>query len=212
MTSMFNKLLVNLLAVGLLLSVPMQTKLMAQNNGTQKVASWQKFTSEESGFSVELPTTPDHIEQKIDIPETNVSIDYNTYISEPSESMVYVISVWNYPAEIDMSKPELNLQDGFGGMLSALPGSQVQKMELIDEQGFKALEFLVKSDDIYFQGKLILVYHTLYQVFAVYKESDEGEKDFQRFSNSFELLNPEERKVEPANNGILKNNSRKMSV
>lgn len=212
MLLVFNKLLVNMLAAGLLLSSPMQAKLIAQNSSTQKVVSWQKFTSEESGFSVQLPASPDHIQQKIDIPETNITINYDTYISEPSESMVYVISVWNYPAEIDMSKPEVNLQDGFGGMLSALPGSQVQKMQMIDEQGFKALEFLVKNDDIYFQGKLILVYHTLYQVFAVYKESAQAEQDFQQFITSFKLINPEKRKVEPTNNVLLKKNSRKMSV
>ena len=166
-------------------------------NAAQNSNGWKKFTSTENGFSAQLPKAPDHMEQKIDIPQSELSISYDTYISEPSESVVFVISVWNYPAEVDMSKPEVNLQDGFGGMLSALPGSQVQSMEMTEVEGFKALEFKVKNEDIYFQGKLILVYNTLYQVFAVYKDDKEMSADYQKFIDSFQLINPGKNKVAP---------------
>jgi len=184
MSLLSNKLFINVLAVVLFFS----PSLFADN--------WKEFTSAKSGFSVKFPTEPEHVEQKIDIPRTDLSIHYNTYISEPDESVVYVISVWNYPAEIDMSNPEANLQDGFGGMLSALPGSQVVSMQMGEQQGYKALSFLVKNDEIYFQGKLILVYNTLYQVFAVYKGKEEMESSYQEYINSFNLINPEAQKVE----------------
>ncbi|MCH9610587.1 MAG: hypothetical protein S4CHLAM81_04290 [Chlamydiales bacterium] len=179
-----NKLLLNIMAVGLFLSSP----LLA--------ADWKGFTAQKNGFQASFPTQPEHVEQKIPIPRTDLAIYYNTFISEPSEDVVYVISVWNYPAEIDMSNPEGNLQDGFGGMLSALPGSQVVSMQMGEQQGFKSLSFLVKNEDIYFQGKLILVYNTLYQVFAVYKAKDTLDTNYSRFIESFELINPELQKVE----------------
>ena len=185
MAFLSNRLFLNVLAVGLFFSSP----LLAD--------SWKGFTAAKSGFSVKFPSEPEHIEQKIDIPRTDLSIHYNTYVSEPNENVVYVISVWNYPAEIDMSKPEANLQDGFGGMLSALPGSQVVSMNMGEQQGFKTLSFLVKNDEIYFQGKLVLVYNTLYQVFAVYKGKEEMENNYQQYINSFKLVNPEMQKVEP---------------
>ena len=197
MTLFSNKLLSNLLVAGLVLTSP----LHAQD-------SWKAFSAPQSGFSVDLPTQPEHIEQKIDIPKTDLSINYNTYISEPNEDVVYVISVWNYPAEIDMSQPEVNLQDGFGGMLSALPGSQVISMKMGELQGFKALEFLVKNDDIFFQGKLVLVHNTLYQVFTVYKTTADMSKDYGHFIDSFKLVHPEKQKVEPA----AKAKSQKMNV
>ena len=194
MRSNFTKLLLSAAASILVLTTSL--------NGAESQKGWKKFTSTESGFSIDLPTTPDHLEQKIDIPQSDLSIGYDTFLSEPSESVVFVISVWNYPAEVDMSKPEVNLQDGFGGMLSALPGSQVQSMQMTDVDGFKALEFLVKNDEIYFQGKLILVYNTLYQVFSVYKDGDTVSKDYAKFIGSFKLINPAKNKVAPpAKNG-----------
>ncbi|MCH9626458.1 MAG: hypothetical protein S4CHLAM2_00800 [Chlamydiales bacterium] len=197
-----NKLLLNILACGLVLSCPLQ----GATNGTETKESWKTFTSSEDGFSVELPAEPEHVEQTIEIPKTDLKIDYNTYLSEPSENVVYVISVWNYPSQIDMSKPEVNLQDGFGGMLSALPGSEVADMQMSEVQGFKALEFQVKNEDIFFQGKLILVNNTLYQVFTVYKNTEDMSQNYERFMDSFKLLNPEKRKAAPANGSQKKLN------
>ncbi len=195
MTFLPNKLLLNVLACGLILTCPLHCE--AKSSSDQK--NWTEFTSQENGFSVELPTQPEHVEQTIDVPRTDLKIHYDTYISEPSDSVVYVISVWNYPSEIDMSKPEVNLQDGFGGMLSALPGSEVKSMQMTEEQDYKALDFLVKNDEIFFQGKLILVYNTLYQVFVVYKDSVDMKEDYEHFIDSFKLLQPEKRKLDSSN-------------
>lgn len=214
-----NKLLLNILACGLVLSCPLhaapQTNTKQHNNSKQTQEKWTTFTAKKDGFSVSLPSQPENIEQTIDIPKTDLKISYNTYLSEPSDSVVYVISVWNYPPQIDMSKPEVNLQDGFGGMLSALPGSEVLNMKMTEVQGYKALEFLVKNDDIYFQGKLILVYNTLYQVFTVYKNTMDMSENYIRFIDSFKLLEPEKRKPAPQkNNGQNGRSSttRKMNV
>lgn len=83
--------------------------------------NWKQFSSPENGFSVEFPKIPDHIHQKVQIPKSDLELEYDTYVSEPSENVVYVVSVWNYPSAIDMSKPEINLKDGFSGMIAALP-------------------------------------------------------------------------------------------
>lgn len=182
-----NKMLLNILACGLIICSP----LLAASG-----SNWKSLTEPKNSFSVSFPTEPEHIEQRIDIPRSDLSISYNTYISEPNEDAVYVVSVWNYPSEIDMSKPEVNLQDGFSGMLSALPGSEVVSMQKGEQQGFKTLDFLVKNDDIFFQGRLILVYNTLYQVFAVYKEEVMLTQDYNHFINSFQLINVEQQKVD----------------
>lgn len=162
-----------------------------------KTEQWKGFRSEESGFSVELPKEPERLAESIAIPKTNLSIKYETYVSEPSDSVVYVTSVWHYPAQIDMSKPEASLQEGFSGMVSALPGAKVISSKVSDFKGFRSLDFLVKDENIYFQGKLILVHNTLYQVFAVYKEEQKEamKADFSHFIDSFNLIKPEQHKV-----------------
>lgn len=194
-------LLKKIMILNLFLTAGITNFVGAQPQATQPAhqeQTWSKFNAEENGFSVDFPTKPTHINQSIDVPKTNMKINYTTYVSEPNESAVYVVSVWHYPKELDMSRPEVNLKDGFQGMLAALPGSTVISQEVKDFEGFKALEFLVKNEDIYFQGRLILVYNTLYQVFTVYKdtECDRMEQSYPKFINSFKLLNPQRNKVE----------------
>lgn len=196
-----NKLLLNVLACGMILSCPMQLDLFGATPKAQAEQKWTAFTSTEDGFSVDLPTNPEHVSQTIDIPNSPMKISYDTFISEPDDSTVYVISVWDYPPQVDMSKPEVNLQDGFGGMLSALPGSEVQEMKMTDVDGFAALEFLVKNEDIFFQGKLILVHNTLYQVFTVYKDDADMKGDYNHFISSFKLISPAKREVAPQSGG-----------
>jgi hypothetical protein len=208
-----NKFLAYCIACGLMIAFICGAKLSAQINGNGKRSNgkngvateeqtWSTFTSKESGFSVDLPKKPEHVHQTIKVPKSEVTIDYDTYVSEPDDSVVYVVSVWNYPAEIDMSKPEVNLQDGFSGMISALPGSKVVNMQMTDVEGYKALEFLVQYEDIFFQGRLILVYNTLYQVFTVYKKSVEMAQNYDHFINSFQLIQPEKRKIQKKGNGL----------
>ncbi len=194
---MKNNIILNILACGLVLSSPLLA-FSYSNNTTKQQTNWKPFTSTKSNFTIDFPGEPEHIEQTIEIPKTDLSIAYHTFISEPNENMVYVVSVWDYPSEIDMSKPELNLQDGFGGMLSALPGSEVLSMNMGETNGFKSLEFLVKNEDIYFQGKLILVNNTLYQVFTVYKSDEQKNVDYDHFIGSFKLLKADKVPVKKA--------------
>lgn len=220
-----NKLLLNILASGLLISSPLNSIIAATNTKVQPELhkketkkpvvkeetklTWQNYSFPESGFSVDFPKKPERIKQTIDVPKTDLKINYETFLSEPSDSIVFVVSVWDYPAEVDMSKSETNLQDGFSGMLSALPGSEVLNMKMSDISGFKALDFLVQNEDIYFQGKLIIAHHTLYQVFTVYKNTEEMKNNYPQFINSFKLINPEKRKL-PASK--TENGSKKVKV
>lgn len=213
-----NKLLLNIMACVWILSSPLlgvSNGVATSKQNNKNAISWKLFTFAKDGFSIDLPRDPELIEQSIDIPKTDLKITYTTYLSEPSDKAVYVVSVWNYPKELDMSKPEVNLNDGFNGMLSALPGTKILNMNMGDEQGFKSLEFLVQNDDIYFQGKLVLVYNTLYQVFTVYKEQEDMKANYNHFIGSFKLINPAKRQVVPERkNGQALNgaNGKKMNV
>lgn len=177
----------------------------AAATATKEATQWQTYTYQDNHFSIDLPAKPDHVRQKIEIPKSTVKIEYDTYVSEPSDDVVYVISVWNYPSEIDMSHPETNLKDGFQGMLSALQGSKVISSDITDVQGFKALEFLVKNEDVFFQGKLVIVHNTLFQVFSVYREKTDMTKSYDKFINSFKIINPDGLKTDKNKNESVKN-------
>ncbi|MBQ8498383.1 hypothetical protein [Chlamydia sp.] len=153
--------------------------------------SWQRYDyTQEGGFSVQFPELPEHSGQVIELPQSDLAIRYDTYVAETSnDSSVYVVSVWEYPEKVDISKPELNLQEGFAGMLYALPESQVLYLKATEVQGHKALEFWIVCDGIYFRGMLVSVNHTLYQVFMVYKGRSPEilDKEYSTFIQSFKV-------------------------
>lgn len=153
--------------------------------------SWETYDYPDLNFKIELPKKPEKLHQEIEIPQTNLKIISDTFMVEVGEEMVYLVSVWQYPNEVDLSNPELNLKDGFKGMLSALPNAEVLKSEVFEKDNHKALLFKVKSETIHFQGFLVLVDHVLYQVFAVYKDGTDTTKEIDRFLESFHLIKTE---------------------
>lgn len=167
--------------------------LKGKKGELEDALNWKRYDySQVCGFSIKFPEKPDHTDQIIEIPQSELTIRYNTYMTErKKDGSVYIVSVWDYPDSLDMSRPELNLQEGFAGMLQALPDSQVLFMQASQIQGHKSLEFWICCDDIYFRGMLISVNHTLYQVFIVYKsdESVNFEKEYKTFIQSFKITN-----------------------
>ncbi|AAP05337.1 hypothetical protein [Chlamydia caviae] len=160
---------------------------------------WKRYDYTKScGFSAEFPGDPDHSGQIIEVPQSELTIRYDTYVTETqSDNTVYVVSVWEYPEKVDVSRPELNLQEGFSGMLQALPESQVLFMQAKEVQGHKALEFWISCEDIYFRGMLVSVNHTLYQVFMVYKNKNAKalDKEYETFTKSFKITKVREARV-----------------
>lgn len=169
----------------------------------EDLLDWKRYDyTQTGGFSIKFPDSPDHTGQIIEIPQSELTIRYDTYVTEgKKDSSVYVVSVWEYPEKIDMSRPELNLQEGFAGMLQALPDSQILFMQASQVQGHKSLEFWISYDDVYFRGVLISVNHTLYQVFVVYKNKDSRaiDQEYNTFIKSFEIT-----KVRESKNANLK--------
>ncbi|SPN73383.1 hypothetical protein C10C_0205 [Chlamydia serpentis] len=164
--------------------------------------SWKRYDYTSScGFSIEFPGEPDHSGQIVEVPQSEITIRYDTYVTETaSDNTVYVVSVWEYPEKVDISRPELNLQEGFSGMMQALPESQVLFMQARQIQGHKALEFWIVCEDVYFRGMLISVNHTLYQVFMVYKNKNPQalDKEYKAFSESFKITKIREPRTIPS--------------
>ncbi|WP_407473256.1 hypothetical protein ACH8ZP_01140 [Chlamydia pneumoniae] len=164
--------------------------------------SWKRYDyTSSSGFSVEFPGEPDHSGQIVEVPQSEITIRYDTYVTETHpDNTVYVVSVWEYPEKVDISRPELNLQEGFSGMMQALPESQVLFMQARQIQGHKALEFWIVCEDVYFRGMLISVNHTLYQVFMVYKNKNPQalDKEYEAFSQSFKITKIREPRTIPS--------------
>ena len=147
-----------------------------ENKTEQKVVdyftdpfSWKEFNSPVGKFKATFPAYPAHETNNLDT-GTGLTLKYDTYLSETSDGTSYVVSTVVYPAEVDTSNPETNLEGSLNGMLASSDGNKLISSNLTSSNGYGALDFLILNNrTVYLKGKIIMVGQTLYQVMVVYE-------------------------------------------
>jgi hypothetical protein len=146
---------------------------------------WQTFTSEEAGFSVEMPGEPQASSQSTDSPLGQITF----YFFQLSDGKAqYAVSYNDYPVAVDDLDVEQLLTDGING---AAQGSEVQNLKRVDVQGQPGIEGEINGQGVthvWYKGVIADV--RLYQVIFTSPEGDRADFDdeAQRFMDSFVLL------------------------
>jgi hypothetical protein len=85
--------------------------------------------------------------------------------------------------------PETNLEGALNGMVASGEGNEVVSSNFHYFDGHRALDYKIsnKNENIYLQGKIILVEQTLYQLMVAYESGNDNETDYNKFINSFNL-------------------------
>lgn len=165
-----------------------------ENKTEQKVvdyftdtSSWKEFNSPVGKFKATFPAYPAHETDNIDT-GTGLTLKYDTYSSETSDGTSYMVNTVVYPAEVDTSNPETNLEGSLNGMLASNDGNKLISSNLIYSNGYRALDFLIlNSGTVYLKGKIIMAGQTLYQVMVAYESKNYNESNYNKFMNSFNL-------------------------
>ena len=154
--------------------------------------TWKKFTSVNNEFSVLLPTLPQHVQEKVTLPNGKGAIEYHMYLSQEKDGTTLMISMIQYPQAFDTSKPDLLLENVMKEMASGSTTNELQNVEKGAFQSFPALDFSIENKDFSLRCKAFLHNKTLY-VLSVIDRTAAGDINavFDKFMNSFELLNGE---------------------
>lgn len=168
-------------------STPSQTPAVpsVSQNGAQ--AKWQTFSYQEKGFSVALPSDPEHTHQDLALPNSQLKIPYDIYVSDPSDKVSYLVGVAVYPSEVNVSIPENNLKAAVNGTLGSTPGGKLISSENTTFINYPAVDFYIEGVNYHMKGKYVLVGHTLYQLMVAYDKSADVSTDFKTFIGSFRL-------------------------
>lgn len=150
---------------------------------------WKVFNSTLGQFQVTFPSYPTHETDNIQILDSTITFKYDSYLTETSDGTTYFVSTVTYPFEIDTSSPETNLEGSLNGMVASSEGSEVVFSGFTYFDGYRALDYKIKNtnENIYLQGKIILVDQTLYQLMVSYELVNFNKTNYDKFINSFEL-------------------------
>jgi len=151
------------------------------------IDSWVKMHSNPGNCKVAFPGQPEHLSQKMPIPEEDLSLQYDVYIAGLDEQVIYMMLVAEYPPLVDQSQVEVGLETFLNGILTQNPSNRLIFADITEVQGHKALDFFIKTKDVYFKGRAIMANNNLYLLAMECDKKDYSDGQFQFFIQSFEL-------------------------
>ena len=152
------------------------------------LTSWQKFHSLPGKYSVSFPNQPEHVKQIMPFPEEGYELRYDVYVSAFERKAIYMVLVAEYPPYIDESYAELSLETFLNGLVTQNHSNKLLFADLIEVQGFKALDFFIQTKGVYFKGRAIMAKNTLYLLAMECEVQNYLEEHYNHFIQSFELI------------------------
>ncbi|MHB9147359.1 MAG: hypothetical protein ACYC2U_02855, partial [Candidatus Amoebophilus sp.] len=91
------------------LEVPKKPSSMAFSSKlTQNLTTWKTFQPASKAFEIKFPTQPSYEKEELPIEDTKLKIKYECYESTTDKGVAYSVSYMNYPADIELTKFDLN--------------------------------------------------------------------------------------------------------
>ena len=156
---------------------------------TTRMVKWKRFHSVSGNCSISLPTSPEHVQQVMPVAEGGYKLRYDVYVSAFERKAVYMMLVAQYPEEIGNIYTELSLENILNGLLMQNQKNKLLFADLVEVDGYKALDFFIEAKGIYFKGRVLVAKNNLYLLAMECAKQNYFEGHYNHFINSFKLLN-----------------------
>lgn len=147
---------------------------------------WQTVEAEGGKCSLQFPKTPEHIKQKLNVKE-NEELLYDVYVSDYERKEVFMVLIAQYPTMIPPEDATKNLEHFLNRLISQNQNNRLVFADLIKVQGFNGLEFFIRTNQVYFKGRVIQANNTLYLLAMECEAQNYHEDRFHYFMDSFRL-------------------------
>lgn len=148
---------------------------------------WHVFDEPTGSFSVMVPTLPQHVAENLTDPASKEQRKYDMFVSERPDGSVFMINTITFPEGNISQIDDQIAQSVVSDMLASNPQNKLNSMQLVDYHGSKALNFSIKNDQYFIDGKVFLIDKTLYVLAFLSKHDNYNPKEFDFFVNSFKL-------------------------
>jgi len=135
-----------------------QVSLVAKN----AEMDWQEFHSVAGRCKMKFPVSPEHVSEKMSVPEEGYDLKYDAYISSADKRTVYMLLIAQYPDFVNESYAQMSLEQFLNGILTQNPNNQLIFADLLLVNGHEALDFFIRAGSVYFKGRAMMVKNSLY--------------------------------------------------
>ena len=149
--------------------------------------SWKEFHSIVGKCTLRFPNSPEHISEKMSVPEEGYDLKYDAYISSIDKKSVYMLLIAQYPDFVDGSLAQASLEGFLNGILANNPGNQLLFADMLLVDGKPALDFFIRTGGIYFKGRAIMVDNHLYLMAMECEVQNYDEGRYNYFVSSFKF-------------------------
>lgn len=148
---------------------------------------WKEFHSVVGKCTLKFPSAPEHISEKMSVPEEGYDLKYDAYISSLDKKSVYMLLIAEYPDFVDQSLAQASLEGFLNGILSNNPGNQLLFADMLLVEGSPALDFFIRTGGIYFKGRAIMVKNQLFLMAMECEVQNYDEGRYNYFVGSFKF-------------------------
>lgn len=149
--------------------------------------NWHHFHSVNGECSMRFPKSPDHLSEKMRLPEEGFDLKYDAYVSAVDQKTVFLLLIAQYPDFVDESYARMSLEGFLNGMLTHNPNNQLLFADLSLVDGHEALDFFIRTGGVYFKGRALMVKNSLYLMAMECEVQNYDEASFNAFVGSFVL-------------------------
>ncbi|WP_299116963.1 hypothetical protein [uncultured Winogradskyella sp.] len=174
--------------------------LIAQDKTDLKSAltginDWHKVKDAYAAYIINFPNQPE--KGLTDVPTEKGTVKMHTYTLQSSNdaNLVYMSSYTKYPNSFFPNKLESSekqnevLDNSVDGAVTNTNGSLVSEKKIVFNGYRGRMIKIALEGDYIIQMKVVLVGIKLYLAQVIYQKEDEGNKNANRFFDSFELIN-----------------------
>ncbi|NGX27272.1 MAG: hypothetical protein K940chlam6_01205 [Chlamydiae bacterium] len=147
--------------------------------------NWKEFHSVVGKCTLRFPSEPEHISEKMNVPEEGYDLKYDAYISSQDKKSVYMLLIAEYPEFVDQSLAQASLEGFLNGILANNPGNQLLFADMLLVDGQPALDFFIRTGGIYFKGRAIMVKNQLFLMAMECEVQNYDEGQYNYFVSSF---------------------------
>ncbi len=159
----------------------------AQPKVQKNDALWQEFHSVVGNCTMQFPKYPEHLSEKMRLPEEGFDLKYDAYISAMDQKTVFLLLIAQYPDFVDASYARMSLEGFLNGILTHNPNNQLIFADLSLVGGHEALDFFIRTGGVYFKGRAIMVKNSLYLMAMECEVQNYDETHYNKFVESFQL-------------------------
>lgn len=148
---------------------------------------WSEFQCNGGKCSMKFPAKPEHVSEKMKVPEEGYDLRYDAYISSIEKKSVFMLLIAQYPEFVDEKYAHMSLEGFLNGILTHNPNNQLIFADLLLVEGHEALDFFIRTGSVYFKGRALMVKNHLYLMAMECEMQHYDEAKYNDFVGSFKL-------------------------